>query len=48
MNKRKRKKEVRVNGEDKGGRIWFMYLIYLFENRIVKPVEIVLRRGGEG
>jgi hypothetical protein len=28
-----------------GGQIWWMYFIFMYENRIMKPVEIVLRRG---
>jgi hypothetical protein len=27
--------------------MWSMYFVYLCENRTVKPVEIVLRRGRE-
>jgi hypothetical protein len=40
----------RVNGEGEGGKTWLMYFIYLYENRIMKPVEIDVRRwgGGEG
>jgi hypothetical protein len=34
-----------VSGEGKGGRIWSIYLIYLCENRTMKPIKIVLRRG---
>jgi hypothetical protein len=36
---------VWINGEGEGGQIWMMYLKYLYENTIMKPVEIVLRRG---
>jgi hypothetical protein len=32
-----------VNGEGEGERIWLMYLMYFYENRMMKPVEIVLR-----
>jgi hypothetical protein len=35
----------RVNGEGEGGRIWWMYFVYVCENRTMKPFEIVLRRG---
>jgi hypothetical protein len=31
----------------KGGRIWSIYFIYLYENRTMKPVEIVLSCGEE-
>jgi hypothetical protein len=39
-----------VNGESKGGFIWSMCFIYFYENRTMKPVEIVLssREGNEG
>jgi hypothetical protein len=26
---------------------WWMYFVYVYENRTTKPDEIVLRRGGE-
>jgi hypothetical protein len=32
-----------VNGEGKGGGIWF---ISLYENRIMKPVEIIFKKAG--
>jgi hypothetical protein len=34
-----------VKREGKGGRIWSMFIIYLYGNRIMKLVEVVLRRG---
>jgi hypothetical protein len=34
-----------VNGEDGGWKIWFMFFVYLYENRTMKPTEIVLRSG---
>jgi hypothetical protein len=42
--------ERRVNGESAGGWTWSSYFVYLYENRIMKPVEIILRRrpGGRG
>jgi hypothetical protein len=27
---------------------WWMYFVYIYENRRMKPVEIVIRRRGEG
>jgi hypothetical protein len=41
--------EGRVNGEGEGGRIWSMPFIYLCENRMMKPAEIILskRKGDE-
>jgi hypothetical protein len=35
----------RVKGEGEGGLIWWVYFVYVYENRTMKPVEIVLRRG---
>jgi hypothetical protein len=35
-------------GESKGKQIWLMYFIYMYENRTMKPVEIVLRSGEGG
>jgi hypothetical protein len=35
----------RVNGETKRGRIWSMYIVYIYENRAMKPAEIILRKG---
>jgi hypothetical protein len=38
----------KINGEGKTGWIWCMYFVYIIENRIMKPVELVLRsRGGQ-
>jgi hypothetical protein len=37
----------RVNREGEGGRIWWMYLAYVYENRTMKPIEIVLKRREE-
>jgi hypothetical protein len=34
-----------VNGEDKRRGIWLMFFIYLYENRTMKLVEIILSRG---
>jgi hypothetical protein len=39
--------EGRINGEDDGGKTWWMYFVHGYENRTIKPVEIVLRRGAE-
>jgi hypothetical protein len=36
----------RVNGKDKGGQIWSMYLTQLYKNRTMKLVKIVLRKRG--
>jgi hypothetical protein len=38
----------RVNGEGEEGQIWWMYFVYVNENRITKLVEIVPRRGRRG
>jgi hypothetical protein len=38
----------RVTGKSEVGWIWSMYLIDLYENRAMKPVEIVFKRGGGG
>jgi hypothetical protein len=35
----------RVNGDSAGGQIWLTYFIFTYENRTMKPVEIVLRSG---
>jgi hypothetical protein len=32
-----------VNEMDKGGSIWLMYFIYLYENRTMKAVEIIFK-----
>jgi hypothetical protein len=37
----------RINGEGEGGRVRLVYFVYMYENRIIKPVEIVLRSGEE-
>jgi hypothetical protein len=37
-----------VNREDEGGLKWWMYFVYRPENRIMKLVEISLRRGEGG
>jgi hypothetical protein len=31
------------NRESEGGLIWWMYFVYVNENKVMKPVEIVLR-----
>jgi hypothetical protein len=33
-----------VNREGKEEQIWLMYFTYLYENRTIKPAEIVLKR----
>jgi hypothetical protein len=38
--------EGRVNREGKGGQIWLMYFIYLYENNTINYVEVILRMGG--
>jgi hypothetical protein len=35
----------RINREGEGGQIRLMYFVYMYEDRTVKPIEIVLRRG---
>jgi hypothetical protein len=37
----------RINTEGREGWIWLMYFIYVHENRTIKPVQIVLRKGKE-
>jgi hypothetical protein len=37
----------RVNGEGEGGQIQWIYFAYVYENRAMKSLRIVLR-GGEG
>jgi hypothetical protein len=37
--------ERRIYREGEGGQIWSMNFEYMYKNRIMKPVEIVLRRG---
>jgi hypothetical protein len=40
---------VRGEGIKKGeGQIWRKYFVFMYENRTVKLVKIVLRRGEEG
>jgi hypothetical protein len=34
----------RVNRESEGGRIWWVYLVFMYENRTGKPVDMVLRK----
>jgi hypothetical protein len=34
-----------LNGECKGGKIWSIYLVYLYKNRKMNSVEIVLKKG---
>jgi hypothetical protein len=29
-----------------GGQIWWIYFVFMYENRTMKPVETILRRGG--
>jgi hypothetical protein len=31
--------------ESKKGQIWWMYNVYVYEKRAMKPVEVVPRRG---
>jgi hypothetical protein len=33
----------RVQGKGEGGQIWWQYFIFIYENRTMKPLEIVLR-----
>jgi hypothetical protein len=35
----------RVKRKFEKGQIWLIYFIYWYENRTMKPLEIVLRRG---
>jgi hypothetical protein len=37
----------KVIRKTEGGRIWWIYEVFIYENRTMKPVEIVLRRGKE-
>jgi hypothetical protein len=37
-----------MNEEGKGGEIRSVHFIYLYENRTMKPAEIILIRGNEG
>jgi hypothetical protein len=36
----------RAQLKDEGMQIWWMYFVFIYENRIMKPVEIALRRAG--
>jgi hypothetical protein len=38
----------RISEEGEGEWIWSTYFVYEYGNRIMKPVEIVLRWGGPG
>jgi hypothetical protein len=38
----------RVNRGGEGAQTWWMCLVYEYENRTMKPVEIVLRNGERG
>jgi hypothetical protein len=38
----------RINEEGEGEQTWSLYFVYIHENKTMKPVEIVLRKGGEG
>jgi hypothetical protein len=38
----------RAKGEGEGGLIQWMHFEFVYENRTMKPVEIVLRRWGWG
>jgi hypothetical protein len=38
----------RAQGKGKWGWIWWMCFVFIFENRRVKPAEVVLRHGGGG
>jgi hypothetical protein len=40
--------EERVNRVDEGGQIQWMYFIFVYENRAMKSVEIVLSTGEGG
>jgi hypothetical protein len=35
----------RLNREDAGGRIWWVYFVYVYERRTMKTVEVIVRRG---
>jgi hypothetical protein len=37
---------VGLGGHRKGRRIWWMYFAFMYEDRTMKPVEIVLKKGG--
>jgi hypothetical protein len=38
-------KYLRANREGEGRQIWRMHFASIYENRAMKPVEIILRRG---
>jgi hypothetical protein len=35
----------RAKGEGKGEQMWWKYFVFIYENRTMKPAEIVLRSG---
>jgi hypothetical protein len=37
----------RPKGEGEGGQLWWMHFVFVYENRTMKPVKIVLRSGEE-
>jgi hypothetical protein len=37
-----------AQGKGEGGYIWWIYFISLYENRRMKPITTVLKRGGGG
>jgi hypothetical protein len=38
---------VKIIRKSEGGRIWWMYQVFIYEKRTMKPVEIVLTRWKE-
>jgi hypothetical protein len=38
--------EGTVNREDDKGQIWWMYFMFMYENRTMKPGELVLKKQG--
>jgi hypothetical protein len=36
----------RVNREGEGGRLWWIYFVYMYEKKAIKPDEIVLKCWG--
>jgi hypothetical protein len=38
----------RTERESEGGHLWWVYLVFLYENSTIKPGEILLRRGRRG
>jgi hypothetical protein len=38
---------VKGEGVCVGGWIWCKYFVYIYEDRTMEPIEIVLRKGGE-